>query len=146
MMLAFVSCCMGFAVANQPEKIVVSENTTVDSCAIPVTVTVLSASNSVVDILVEANRVVDDVCNYFDGSWADVALTLYCSFGGDVYTCTAYKIVQAACAITGAVRLYIEGDFNNATKKVLTTGAKIWVMSKAGSKFKLSPSNMCPAE
>lgn len=110
-----------------------------------VKVTVLSASNSVVEFLVEANEVVNEVCNYFDNSWVDVGLSIYCTLGGDIYTCTAYKITKMACSLSGAVKLYMEGDINNATKKILKTGAQVWVMSKAGSQVKLSPSNMCPA-
>lgn len=103
------------------------------------------ASNSTVELLVEANNIVYEICDYFNNSWADVAISVYCSFGGDVYTCTAYKITKIACGISGAVKLYIEGDINNSMKKVLKTGADIWKMTKTGDKkVTLTPSNMCP--
>ena len=90
---------------------------------------------SVIDILVYANSAVDDLCNRFNGSWADTALTVYCSFGGDIYTCTAYKIVQAACSVNGAVRLMIEGDASAALKKMLSGATKIYSVSKISDKF-----------
>lgn len=143
---AFIGCFIFSAFANEPEKSAVASNTpNEESCEMTVKVTVLSVSNSVVEFLVEANEVVNEVCNYFDNSWVDVGLSIYCTLGGDIYTCTAYKITKMACSLSGAVKLYMEGDINNATKKILKTGAQVWVMSKAGSQVKLSPSNMCPA-
>ena len=90
---------------------------------------------SVIDILVYANSAVDDLCNQFNGSWVDTALTVYCSFGGDLYTCTAYKIIQAACTVNGAVRLMIEGDASAALKKILVGSTKIYSVSKIADKF-----------
>lgn len=90
---------------------------------------------SVIDILVYANSAVDDLCNQFNGSWVDTALTVYCSFGGDIYTCTAYKIVQAACTVNGAVRLVIEGDTSAALKKILVGSTKVYSVSKIADKF-----------
>lgn len=118
--------------ANNHNKEIVVENKT----------SVLSnSSSSVVDLLVYANQAVDDLCNYFNGSWVDVGLTLYCTFGGDVYTCTAYKVVQATCVGSEAVRLYIEGDIEGAIKKTLQGSAKIYSVSKIGGKFKISEKN-----
>lgn len=94
-----------------------------------------STSSTTFDILVSANQAVDDLCNYFNGSWVNTGLTLYCTFGGDVVTCTAYKIVQATCTINGAVRLYIEGNAEAALKKLLIGSAKVYTVSKVGGKF-----------
>lgn len=138
--LAFIGILAFSAFAEEPERPIVPADNQ------PVTVTVLSVSNSAVEFLVEANKVVYEVCDYFNGSWLDTGLKIYCTFGGDVYTCTTYKITKMACSISGAIKLYMEGDINNSLKKILTTGAEIWVMSKAGSKINLAPSsNMCPA-
>lgn len=137
---ALIGSFTATAFADEPDRSVVPSDNQ------PVEVTVLSVSNSAVEFLVEANNVVYEVCDYFNGSWLDTGLKIYCTFGGDVYTCTTYKITKMACSISGAVKLYMEGDFNNSLKKILTTGAEIWVMSKAGSKINLAPSsNMCPA-
>ena len=105
----------------------------------------VSSNASFVEILVEANRAVDDLCNYFEGSWADKGLSLYCSFGGDAYTCTIYKVAKATCSLNGAVRLYLEGDINGSLKKALSGASDIYKISKIGrSEFKLTKSNMTP--
>lgn len=90
------------------------------------------------EIFVKANAAVDDLCNYFNGSWLNTGLKVYCSFGGDVYTCTTYKVVQAACTVNGAVRLIIEGDYNNALKRIIDGGvqlAKIYTVSKVAGNY-----------
>lgn len=96
-------------------------------------------SNSIVEVLVEANSVVDEFCNAFGGSWLSTGLDLYCTLGGDVYTCSVYKGVMMACSINGAVKLALEGDINNSLKSLLKTSAKLYVMSKVGGKFTLKP-------
>lgn len=106
-----------------------------------------SSSASVAEVLVYANNAVDDFCNYFNGSWVDIGLTVYCSFGGDVYTCTAYKVLQVACTVNGAVKLYIEGDIESAIKKALQGTSKIYTMSKLSrTEFQISDTraNMTP--
>lgn len=116
---------------------------------LPVTVRVISESNGTLELLVEANRVVDEVCDYFNGSWLDTGLRIYCTFNGASAECLAYRIVKAACGINGAIRLYIEGNYNDATKKLLTTGADIWKMVMVGNTVekgvKLVKSGMCMA-
>lgn len=97
------------------------------------------AGASAFEVLVWASDAVDDLCNYFNGSWADTALTVYCSFGGDVYTCTAYKVVRAACSVNGAVRLTIQGDYEAALKSLLTASTKVYSVYKISQKaFKIS--------
>ena len=76
-----------------------------------------SNSTTVYEMLVYTTDVVDDLCNYFNGSWLDTGLNIYCKFGGDVYTCTAYKVVSVACGINGVVKLSLQGDYNEALKK-----------------------------
>ncbi|MBP5541597.1 MAG: hypothetical protein J6X88_08130 [Bacteroidales bacterium] len=138
--ISLVGGIMASAFANGPEQPPMASDNPTDET---ITVTVISVSNTAVELLVEANNVVNDVCNYFNGSWVDYGLKIYCSLGGDVYTCTAYKITKMACSISGAIKLYMEGDINNATKRILATGAEVWAMTKMGDKIKLSPSNMC---
>lgn len=102
---------------------------------------------SMMEMLVYANSAVDDMCNYFNGSWVDVGLTVYCSLGGDIYTCTAYKIIQAACTVNGAVKLYIEGDIEGALKRAIQGTTKIYTISKISrTEFKITDtrSNMTP--
>ena len=144
--IVFIGCYIASTFASQPDNPPFPPANPNEKCnEQPFNVTILSISNSTVELLVEANEVVNEVCEYFNGSWLDTGLKIYCTLGGDVYTCTTYKITKLACSISGAIKLYMEGDINNATKKVLTTGAEIWVMSKVGNKINLSPSNMCPA-
>lgn len=116
---------------------------------LPVIVTVISETNGTLELLVEANRVVDEVCDYFNGSWLDTGLKIYCTFNGASAECLVYRIVKATCGINGAVRLYIEGNYNDATKKLLTTGADIWKMVMVGNTVdkgvKLIKSGMCAA-
>lgn len=96
------------------------------------------AESSTIEILVKASDAVDEFCNYFNGSWVDTGLTLYCAFGGDVYTCTAYKVVRAACGINGAVRLAIEGDYEAALKKLLTSSTTVYSIIKVAGEFHLT--------
>lgn len=98
-----------------------------------------SDGSSTIEFLVEANRAVDELCNYFDGSWADVGLNLYCKFGGDVYTCTIYRAVKGACTINGAIRLYLEGDINSSVKKLIRGSADMYSLSGSGKNFTLKP-------
>jgi len=98
-----------------------------------------STSSKTVSILVKANKAVDDLCNYFDGSIVDYGLKIYCKFGGDIYTCTSYKVVSAACAINGAVRLYIEGDMDSALIRFFNGFSDVpLLLSKENGNFVLS--------
>ena len=96
-----------------------------------------STSSTTIDILVSANQYVDDLCNYFDGSLADYGLKIYCKFGGDVYTCTAYKVVKYACAVNGAVRLYIEGDTDAALIRLFNgfSPVKVYNLTKENGNY-----------
>lgn len=100
-------------------------------------------ASSAIEILVEANNAVYDLCNYFNGSWLDTGLTLYCAFNATSTTCLIYYATKATCEFSEVIKLYLEGDFNNATKRALTSGTKIYKLSKTNSGYKLSPSNMC---
>lgn len=97
--------------------------------------------NKMIEVLVEANAAVDDLCEYFNGSWADTGLKIYCMFNKASVVCTAYKIVKVTCAVNGAVRLMIEGDWNNAIKQSLVSSAEIYTLTKLSrDSFQLSPS------
>ena len=100
-----------------------------------------STSTYIVDVLVYANNAADELCNYFNGSWVDRGLKIYCAFGGDVYTCTAYKVVKGMCAINGAIKLSIEGNYDAGLRSLLSGATDILVVSKvAGQRnaFKLT--------
>lgn len=94
----------------------------------------LDAEASAFDIVVWATDAVDELCNAFNGTWADTILTVYCSFGGDPYVCTAYAVYRAACGINGAVRLTIKGDYNAALKSALTSSTKVYSVYKVSEK------------
>lgn len=87
-----------------------------------------------IELLVKANEAVDQACDWFNGSWADVGLTVYCTFNKASYVCTAYKIVKGACHVNGAVKLMIEGDWNNAIKQSVIQASKIYKFTKHNSK------------
>ena len=142
-MISFLFLCSllvsAFASTTEPPMIVGANGETNEQ---QLTITVLSASNNFVEILVEKNNAVYEACNYFNGSWMNKGLSLYCKFGGDVYTCTAYKIVSAACHLSGAIKLAIEGDMNGSMKNILSTAVDIWSMSKVDDMaFMLTPLN-----
>lgn len=148
--IAFVGFSMMSTFANSSQR---QDNYPISSneeeTELPVTVRAISESNGTLELLVEANRVVDEVCDYFNGSWMDTGLKIYCTFNGASAECLAYRIVKAACGINGAIKLYIEGNYNGATKKLLTTGADIWKMVMVGNTVekgvKLVKSGMCVA-
>lgn len=101
-------------------------------------------ASSAIEILVEANDAVYDLCNYFNGSWADTGLTLYCVFNKTSTVCLVYYAAKATCYFSEVFKLYIEGDFNNALKRTLTTAADVYKLTKTSNGYILSPSNMCP--
>jgi len=117
------------------------QNTEESDDSTTVSIEILSVSSDMVEILVKASDAAYELCNYFSGSWLDAGLTLYCAFGGDVYTCTAYKVVQAACAVNGAIRLSLQGDISGTLKQLLYTSAKLYAVSKSASKFYITPAN-----
>lgn len=47
--------------------------------------------------------------------------------------CYVYGAVMAACAINGAVKLAIEGDFTNAILESVSAGTKVYKMSKVNT-------------
>lgn len=106
----------------------------------------VQSSASMMEVLVYANNAVDDLCNYFNGSWVDTGLSIYCSFGGDVYTCTAYRVAKAACSINGAVKLYIEGDISGALRKTISAADAVFKLFKHSStEYELrAAANMTP--
>ncbi len=107
----------------------------------------LAEDSRVIEVLVEANAALDDLCDYFSGSWADTGLKIYCTFNKASAVCLAYKIVKVTCTINGAVRLSIEGDWNGAIKQSLIGATEVYVLSKTSSRsFELKPSrSYCPA-
>ncbi len=102
--------------------------------------------HDVIEILVQVNQAVDDLCNYFDDSWLDTGLNIYCKLGGDIYTCTAYRIVKYTCGINGVIKLSIEGDFEGALKRALVTATDTFVLVKnaRGYELRQTTPNMTP--
>lgn len=144
--ILFVLILGSFTIVNANSNLcIVNSNTTQNIVGIDdstmVSIEVLSVSTDLVEILVKASDAAYDLCDYFSGSWLDAGLTVYCAFGGDVYTCTAYKIVQAACAVNGAIRLSLQGDISGTLKQLLYTSAKLYAVSKMSGKFYIKPAN-----
>ena len=108
-------------------------------------VTVISVSTTSMELLVEASDALDEFCNYFEGSWADIGLTVYCTFAGTgVYgECIIYKAVKAMCGINGVVRLTMQGDISSAIKKGIKTGTQIYsIVKQSRAAFAISEA-MC---
>ena len=120
--------------ANNPYNTPISGNDepTAVSSEGTMKVTVVSVSSTSMELLVEASNALDEFCNYFEGSWDDVGLTVYCTFAGTgVYgECIIYKAVKAMCGINGVVRLTMQGDISGAIKKGIKTGTQIYSIVK----------------
>ena len=91
-----------------------SNNVNEESFLVEINVVESSSGSSMMEIIVKANKAVDDMCNYFDNSWVDKGLSVYCKFNKTSAACVAYNVTKAVCAINGAVKLYIEGDISSA--------------------------------
>lgn len=101
-------------------------------------VQILEANSNYIDILVYANSVVDEFCDFLSRKDISVSVGLYCAFMPENPMCWAYGVAMAACSVKGAVELYIEGDFNNAILETLSASTKVYKMSKVDSKkFKI---------
>ena len=136
--------------ANQPYKTSINgnEEPTADNSGSTIKITVISVSSTSMELLVEASDALDEFCNYFEGSWADVGLTLYCAFAGTgVYgECIIYKAVKAMCGINGVVRLTMQGDISSAIKKGIKTGTQIYsIVKQSRTAFAISEA-MCTVD
>lgn len=132
--------------ANQPYNPIHLYDETNDGLKVTtVKVTVLSVTSSSMELLVEASDALNDFCNYFDNSWVDVGLTVYCSFAktGVYGECVIYKAVKALCGINGVVRLSMEGDISSAIKLGLKTGTQVYsIVKQSRTAFTISEA-MC---
>lgn len=145
--LVVLFCCTAFSLfANQPENPPYDEPK--ETSEIIGTVTVLSASSTSIELLVEASDALNDFCNYFENSWADVGISLYCTFAGTgVYgECIIYKAFKAMCGINGVVRLTMEGDISNAIKRGIKTGTQIYSIVKQSQKAFALSELMCRSD
>lgn len=136
MMIIFTITSITSVFASNNELLLNNENCEIESY-----------NTSTIEILVKANKAVDELCNYFEGTWVDTGLAIYCKLGGDFFTCTAYKVVKATCGINGAVRLYIEGDTSSALKRLLKSSTDVYLLTKLNrSEYEISeqPTNMTP--
>lgn len=104
--------------------------------------------NKIIEVLVEANAALDDVCDYFNGSWVDTGLKIYCTFNKTSAVCVVYKVVKVTCHINGAVRLLIEGDWSNGIRQSLIGATEVYQLTKVGrDEYELSPSrNYTPVD
>ncbi|MDR1544316.1 MAG: hypothetical protein LBS50_07940 [Prevotellaceae bacterium] len=136
--LLILVAVIGFGISANAQELAVNNVSKQYSASTELLAYTESTSTSVVDILVYANDAAYEMCNYFNGSWVDTGLKIYCSFGGDIYTCTAYKIVKGMCAINGAIKLSIEGNYDAGLRALLSGTTDIFVASKVGTNaFKL---------
>ena len=105
-----------------------------------------SQGNGAIEVLVKANAAVDDLCDYFNDSWANTGLRIYCTFNKASMVCVAYRVVKVTCAVNGAVRLMIEGDWNGAIKQSLAGATDLYQLTKrSGNSYELTPvRNSCP--
>lgn len=149
LMLAFVFASSIFLLANQPyNPNQLTVGTDDEYCETTITVTVLSVTSTSMELLVEASDALDEFCNYFDNSWADVGLSVYCSFAktGVYGECIIYKAVKALCGINGVVRLSMEGDISNAIKLGLKTGTQVYsIVKQSRTAFAISEA-MCTSD
>lgn len=135
LLFALIGCISFSGVANQTNNCPIIENEkpiVISSNESTIKVTVLSVSSTTMELLVEASDALNDFCNYFDNSWVDVGLTVYCTFAktGVYGECIIYKAVKAMCGLKGVVRLSMEGDISNAIKMGLKTGTQIYSIAK----------------
>ena len=145
--LVVLFCCTAFSLfAKQPENPPYDE--TKETSEIIGTVTVLSVSSTSIELLIEASDALNDFCNYFENSWADVGISLYCTFAGTgVYgECIIYKAFKAMCGINGVVRLTMEGDISNAIKRGIKTGTQIYSIVKQSQKAFALSELMCRSD
>lgn len=98
---------------------------------------VLEANSSFIDILVSANKAVDNFCAYINRS--DVSTVfLICAFIPETPVCAVYEVASIACSVKGAVELYIKGDFTRAVIETLTASAKVYQMTQVNmNEFKI---------
>ena len=122
--LVLVAICLStFSYAN-------NANDESESFMVEISITEVSSGSSMMEIIVKANSVVDEMCNYFDDSYVDKALSLYCKFNKTSAVCTAYNITKGVCAINGAIKLYIEGDISSAILRAVDGASKLYSVSK----------------
>lgn len=107
-------------------------------------------STTTYEMLVYASSTLDDLCGQFEDSWLNTGLKWYCRLGGDVFTCTAYRIVSYTCMANDVVRLVLEGDYNSALKKALNTAASTFKVVKNSYGYTFMPAapqgEYCPYE
>lgn len=149
LLFAFLGCLTYPLLANQPYNPPINENEIIGNTDDgTIKVTILSVSSTTMELLVEASDALDDFCNYFDNSWVDVGLTVYCTFAGTgVYgECIIYKAVKAMCGINGVVRLSMQGDISGAIKRGIKTGTQIYsIVKQSRTAFAISEL-MCKAD
>lgn len=107
-----------------------SNNIDEESFLVEINIVENTSGSSMMEIIVKANKAVDDMCNYFDNSWVDKGLSVYCKFNKTSAVCVAHSVTKAVCAINGAVKLYIEGDISSSIIKAIDGVSKIYSVSK----------------
>lgn len=150
LLFAFLGCIAFTVSANHPDNPPIDDNEGVlsDNCEGSIKVTFLSATSTTMELLVEASDALNDFCNYFDNSWADIGLSVYCTFAktGVYGECIIYKAFKAMCGINGVVRLTMEGDISGAIKKGIKTGTQIYsIVKQSRTAFAITEA-MCTVE
>ncbi len=106
--------------------------------------TMYYADSDTIKVLVEISDTVDELCSYFDNSWADIGLSIYCKTPGAAatpITCTTFMVVDAICVANGIIQLSIEGDWEGVAKEVVKEmGAEIvYRLIGTSAGYKLEP-------
>lgn len=91
---------------------------------------IVEVTGTTMAIDVYENSVVDEFCNFLKRKDIAASVSLWCAFMPNNPVCLAYGVSMAACQVYGAVRLYIEGDFNNAVIETINASTKVYKMSK----------------
>ena len=95
---------------------------------------VLEVNSRTMEVLLYATSTVDEFCKVLSRKEVSVPIGLMCAFAGAGNpVCYVYGAVMAACAINGAVKLAIEGDFTNVILESVSAGTKVYKMSKVNT-------------
>lgn len=153
LLFALIGCISFSCRANQTENSPINDNEEpieieASSNESTMNVTVLSASSTAMELLIEGSRDLEEFCNYFDNSWMDVGLTVYCAFSqtGVYGECIVYRAFKAMCGLNDVFILTLEGDISNAIKKGLKTGTQIYsIVKQTSTAFRITEA-MCSIE
>ena len=149
-LLVLLGCMCVTLLANHPYNppIIATEDSCDVTCEGTICVTVLSVSSTTMEVLVDWSNDLDAFCDYFNDSWLDAGLTLYCAFAGTgVYgECIIHRVIKATCGLNKVFLLTMQGDISSAIKQGLKTGAQIYSIAKQSDKVFTLTEAMCKIE